>query len=102
MLRRTSEPASLEPPSEPSRPFGGHPEGALQREPHARVRAFVEQPPEQEGGEVERAVSLSQVLLPKNALLAVPSGTALEVVTGFVEAVNFPEPIDPKVVAARV
>jgi PTS system nitrogen regulatory IIA component len=55
-----------------------------------------------EGGEAVRAVSLSQALLPKNALLAVPSGTPREVVTGFVQAVSYPEPIDPLLVAARV
>jgi PTS system nitrogen regulatory IIA component len=55
-----------------------------------------------EGGEAARAVSLSQALLPKNALLAVPSGTPLDVVTRFVKAVTYPEPIDPQLVAARV
>ncbi|MFL5496782.1 MAG: PTS sugar transporter subunit IIA [Gemmatimonadales bacterium] len=55
-----------------------------------------------EGGDGAPAISLSQALLPKNALLAVPSGTPLEVVTRFVQAVSYPEPIDPQLVAARV
>jgi PTS system nitrogen regulatory IIA component len=55
-----------------------------------------------EGGDAASAASLSQALLPRNALLAVPSGTPLELVTRFVEAVTYPEPIDPQLVAARV
>jgi PTS system nitrogen regulatory IIA component len=55
-----------------------------------------------EGEAAARAVSLGQALRPENALIGVPPGTPREVVTAFVAAVTFPDPVDGGVVAARV
>lgn len=55
-----------------------------------------------EGEAATRAVSLGQALRPENALIRVPSGTPREVVTAFVTAVTYPDPVDGGVVAARV
>ncbi len=55
-----------------------------------------------EGEAPTRAVSLGQALRSENALITVPSGTPREVVTAFVAAVTYPDPVDGGVVAARV
>jgi PTS system nitrogen regulatory IIA component len=49
-----------------------------------------------------RAISLTEALEPKNALIRLPLGTRREVVTAFVTAVTYPEPVDQGILAARV
>ena len=52
--------------------------------------------------ESEAPLSLSQALATVNALIKVPPGTRREVVTAFVTSVEYPEPVDRAVLAARV
>lgn len=66
----------------------------------ARMRSADLQQLEGEGA--SHAIELSQVLRLENALIQVAPGSRQDMVTAFVRAVTYPNPVDGDVVAARV
>jgi PTS system nitrogen regulatory IIA component len=67
-----------------------------------RMRSVDLQGLEGAGAGAGPAVSLGQGLRPENALIEVPAGTRREMVTAFVAAVTYPQPVDGSILAARV